>query len=110
MIVDGSNVEHAKPAPDLFRLAAERLGVDDVARCWCVGDATWDVLAALAAGMVPVGVTAGSAVSDRELLAAGAALVVGSLADLVALPRMITFTSGSRTSRRFVTLAKRGFR
>ena len=58
-IVDASHVEHAKPEPDLLLLAAEQLGVEP-ARCWYVGDSTWDMAAAVAAGMVPIGVTAGS--------------------------------------------------
>ena len=85
VVVDGSQVEHAKPAPDLFLLAAERLGVDDPGQIWCVGDATWDVLAALAAGMTAVAVTAGSAVDARLLKASGAHLVVETLHDLVPL-------------------------
>lgn len=85
-VIDGSHVEHAKPEPDLFLLAAKRLGVDDASRCWCVGDATWDMQAAVAAEMVPIAVTAGSAVDARQLRAAGAATVVGILTDLLPLP------------------------
>jgi HAD superfamily hydrolase (TIGR01509 family) len=80
LIVDGSHVEHAKPAPDLLLLAARELH-QEPARCWYVGDATWDMLAASAAGMVPVGVTSGSA-DASSLLAAGARWVVASLAEL----------------------------
>lgn len=83
LVIDGSHVEHAKPAPDLFLHAAERLGVDDLAACWCVGDATWDMVAADAAGMTGVGVTAGSAVDARALRTFGARLVVETLHDLV---------------------------
>jgi HAD superfamily hydrolase (TIGR01509 family) len=87
-IVDGSHVEHAKPAPDLLLLAAERLGLAPP-RCWAIGDSTWDVRAARAAGMVAVGVTAGSAVASRELAHAGATRVVGTLGDLAALLREV---------------------
>jgi HAD superfamily hydrolase (TIGR01509 family) len=80
-IVDGSTVEHAKPAPDLLLLAARRLGLPPE-RCWAVGDSTWDMRAAVAARIPAIGVTAGSAVSDRELLEAGAALVLPTLAEL----------------------------
>jgi len=80
LIVDGTHVEHAKPAPDLLLLAAEELHTDP-AGCWYVGDATWDVLAASAAGMVSVGVTTGVA-DAATLLGAGARWVVGSLAEL----------------------------
>jgi HAD superfamily hydrolase (TIGR01509 family) len=85
-IVDGSHVRHAKPAPDLLLLAASRLGVAP-ARCWAVGDATWDVRAAVAAGMPAIAVTAGSAVTGVALLEAGAAQVVPTLADLAGLLR-----------------------
>ena len=84
-IVDGSHVEHAKPAPDLLLLAAERMGVEPD-RCWAIGDSTWDARAALAAGMTAVCILAGSAVSQRALEEAGAAVVLltlGELADLI---------------------------
>jgi len=77
-IVDGSRVEHAKPAPDLLLLAARELGVDP-GTTWYVGDSTWDMRAAVAAGMVPIGVLAGAAVERAVLLEAGAALVVDAL-------------------------------
>ena len=83
-IVDGSNVEHAKPAPDLLLLAARRLGAPPQG-CWAVGDSTWDARAAVAAGMTAVCVTAGSAVSVGDLLAAGASVVVPTLAELADL-------------------------
>jgi HAD superfamily hydrolase (TIGR01509 family) len=80
-IVDGSRVAHAKPAPDLLLRASDELGVDP-ARVWYVGDATWDMRAAVAAGMVPIAVVAGSAVDEAALREAGAAVVLASLADL----------------------------
>ena len=80
-IVDASHVEHAKPEPDLLLRAAEELKVDP-ARCWYVGDSTWDMVAAAAAAMVPIGVTAGSAVDEDALRGAGATEVVGSLLEL----------------------------
>jgi HAD superfamily hydrolase (TIGR01509 family) len=80
-IVDGSHVKHAKPAPDLLLLAAERLGLPP-GRCWAVGDSTWDMRATVAAGETAVGVTAGSAVSADALTEAGAAFVVETLDEL----------------------------
>jgi HAD superfamily hydrolase (TIGR01509 family) len=80
LIVDGSHVEHAKPAPDLLLLAAKELRADP-ATCWYVGDATWDMRAATAAGMVPIGVTSG-AVDAPTLREAGARWVIASLAEL----------------------------
>ena len=80
-IVDGSRVQHAKPAPDLLLLAARELGVAPDA-VWYVGDSTWDMRAARAAGMVAIGVLAGAAVDEAALREAGATLVVPTLADL----------------------------
>jgi HAD superfamily hydrolase (TIGR01509 family) len=80
LVVDGSHVEHAKPAPDLLLLAARELDAEPP-RCWYVGDATWDMLAAVAAGMVGIGVTTG-AVDAATLWGAGATHVVATLAEL----------------------------
>lgn len=54
-VSDGHAVERAKPAPDLFVHAAAELGVA-APRCAVVEDAASGVDAALAAGMVAVGV------------------------------------------------------
>ena len=85
-IVDASHVERAKPEPDLLFLAAEQLGIEP-ARCWYVGDSTWDMAAAVAAGMVPIGVTAGAAVGADALRGSGAAVVVSSLDEIAAALR-----------------------
>jgi len=82
-IVDASHVEHAKPEPDLLLLAAEQLGVEP-SRCWYIGDATWDMAAAVAAAMIPIAVTAGSSVDAATLRGAGAAVVVATLLDVAA--------------------------
>jgi len=81
-VVDGSRVTHAKPAPDLLLLVAHELGVEP-SRAWYVGDSTWDMAAAVAAGMRPVAVTAGAAVDAEALRAAGAAVVLATLDELV---------------------------
>jgi HAD superfamily hydrolase (TIGR01509 family) len=80
LVVDGEHVEHAKPAPDLLLLAAQRAGVA-ADRCWVVGDATWDFLAAGAAGMTGIGVATG-AVDGAALLDAGASVVISALTEL----------------------------
>ncbi len=85
LLVDGSHVEHAKPAPDLLLLAAERLETPPGA-CWYVGDSTWDMRASAAAGMVAVAVAYGAA-SGSELVDAGAD-VVTTLADVEANLRL----------------------
>lgn len=80
-IVDGSRVEHAKPAPDLLLLAARELGTEPEAT-WYVGDSTWDMQASVAAGMPGIGVLAGAAVDAEALLQAGARRVVATLDQL----------------------------
>jgi HAD superfamily hydrolase (TIGR01509 family) len=80
-ITDAGHVEHAKPAPDLLLVSAAQLGVPPE-RCWYIGDSTWDMMAALRAGMVGVGVTTG--VIDAEgLRAAGASATIDSLTSLL---------------------------
>jgi HAD superfamily hydrolase (TIGR01509 family) len=69
-LIDGSHVEHAKPAPDLLLLAAQKLKTAP-ASSWYVGDSTWDMLATKAAGMVGVAVAYGAA-DESELREAGA--------------------------------------
>jgi len=80
LVVDGSHVRHAKPAPDLLLLGARRLRLSP-RTCWYVGDAAWDMLAARDAGMVAIGVPSG-AVGVATLRRAGAAAVVGDLGQL----------------------------
>jgi beta-phosphoglucomutase-like phosphatase (HAD superfamily) len=57
--VSASEVTHAKPAPDLYLLAAEKLGVAPE-RCLAVEDTATGLRAAKAAGMFAVQVRAAS--------------------------------------------------
>jgi beta-phosphoglucomutase len=66
-VVDGTMVEVAKPAPDLFLAAARLLGVDP-ARCAVLEDAAAGVDAALAAGMVTIGIGPADRVGDAHLV------------------------------------------
>jgi len=63
VVVDGTMITHTKPHPEIFLLAAERLGVEPEA-CLVFEDAEAGVEAALAAGMKCVGV--GSPVMLKE--------------------------------------------
>jgi HAD superfamily hydrolase (TIGR01509 family) len=81
IVIDGSNVDRAKPAPDLLLFAARELGVQP-SRCCYVGDAIWDMQAAVAAGMPAIGVVSGSA-TDGELARAGALFTVKDLTELI---------------------------
>jgi HAD superfamily hydrolase (TIGR01509 family) len=65
--IAGDEVTRGKPAPDMFLLAAEQLGV---ARCVVIEDSAPGVQAGLAAGMPTLGVrrTPTSAVDDATLV------------------------------------------
>ena len=63
VVVDGTMITHTKPHPEIFLLAADRLGVEPEA-CLVFEDAEAGVEAALAAGMKCVGV--GSPVMLKE--------------------------------------------
>lgn len=80
-IVTRDQVRHAKPDPDLFLAAAERLGVE-IADSVVVGDSVWDLLAARRARALGIGVLSGGYGQD-ELLAAGAYRVYEDPADLL---------------------------
>jgi phosphoglycolate phosphatase-like HAD superfamily hydrolase len=69
-IVTRDQVERAKPDPDLFLAAAERLGVD-IGAAVVVGDSVWDMLAARRAHSLGVGLLSGGYGRD-ELERAGA--------------------------------------
>ena len=79
-IVNGSHVEHAKPAPDLLLAAAAQIGVAPE-RCWYVGDSEWDMMASVAAKMPAIGVTTG-AMDAAVLTSVGASAVIGGLPSL----------------------------
>ena len=78
-VVDGSEVRRGKPAPDVFLLAADRLGLPPV-RCAVIEDAPAGIAAAISAGTIAVGVAATHKASELE--AVGADFVAPSLADL----------------------------
>jgi HAD superfamily hydrolase (TIGR01549 family) len=80
-VVTRDQVAHAKPDPDLFLSAAERLGVD-VAQSIVVGDSVWDLLAARRARALGVGLLSGGYGQD-ELQSAGAYRVYEDPADLL---------------------------
>lgn len=77
-VITGADVTRGKPDPQVFRLAADRLGLKP-RQCVVVEDAPLGVQAAHAAGMACVGLT--STGRTPEMLA-GADLVVGSLGEL----------------------------
>ena len=85
-LVSGGDVTHKKPAPDLFLLAASRLGIAS-ADCLVVEDALSGIAAARAAGMDCLAVS--SSFPPAELRAAGALGVISQtwqLAGWLGLP------------------------
>ena len=69
-VVTRDQVEHAKPDPDLFLAAAERLGAS-IHESIVVGDSVWDLLAAQRARALGVGLASGG-YGREELERAGA--------------------------------------
>ena len=74
-------VRYAKPDPDLFLTAAERLGVD-IADAIVVGDSVWDLLAARRAGALGIGLLSGG-YGREELFYAGAFRVYEDPGDML---------------------------
>jgi len=80
-VITRDQVAHAKPDPDLFLAAADRLGVD-VLESIVVGDSVWDLLAARRARALGVGLLSGG-YGQVELERAGAYRVYEEPADLL---------------------------
>jgi HAD superfamily hydrolase (TIGR01509 family) len=80
-VITPDQVSHAKPDPDLFLAAAERLKVSASASI-VVGDSVWDLLAARRSRALGVGLLSGGYGQD-ELQVAGAYRVHEDPADLL---------------------------
>lgn len=82
-------VAHGKPAPDVFLLAAEKIGIAPQ-HCAVLEDSPHGIKAAIAAGMRAIGFVGGSHLTDRAvqhaaiLRAAGAHQVITHLSDSLA--------------------------
>jgi HAD superfamily hydrolase (TIGR01549 family) len=80
-VVTRDQVKYAKPDPDLFLAAAERLGAD-IEHALVLGDSVWDMLAARRARALGIGLLSGGYGQD-ELERAGAYRVYEDPADLL---------------------------
>jgi HAD superfamily hydrolase (TIGR01549 family) len=80
-VVTRDQVEHAKPDPDLFLAAANRLNAD-IHTSFVVGDSIWDLLAARRAKALGIGLLSGGYGQD-ELERAGAYRVYQDPSDLL---------------------------
>jgi HAD superfamily hydrolase (TIGR01509 family) len=81
-VVNSSDVENSKPAPDIFELTLEKAGASPDETV-AVGDAIWDIEAAERAGIPTVAVLTGGAFSEEELKEAGAVEVYKNCAALL---------------------------
>lgn len=79
-ITDASDVDTAKPAPDIVQVALRRAGTPPD-RALFVGDTIWDVAAAARAGVPCIGVRSGG-VGTGELTDSGAIAVFDDVAAL----------------------------
>lgn len=82
IVITRDLVRYAKPDPDLFLAAAEKLEVDIGTAC-VIGDAIWDMLAARRARALGIGLLSGG-YGTEELERAGAYRVYEDPADLLA--------------------------
>ncbi|HJT71399.1 MAG TPA: HAD family hydrolase [Terriglobales bacterium] len=80
-VVTADDVDQAKPEPDVFLVAAQRLGVS-LSDSIVVGDSVWDILGARRAKAIGVGLLSGG-YSESELGSAGAYRVYKDPADLL---------------------------
>jgi beta-phosphoglucomutase len=77
--VNGSQVKRGKPAPDVFLLAAERLGLAPAA-CAVIEDAPAGIRAAIAAGMTAIGLA--TTHTPEQLREAGAHVIYPAMPSL----------------------------
>ena len=81
VVITRDQVKYAKPEPDLFLAAAQRLGVN-IDTATVVGDSVWDMLAATRARALGIGLLSGG-YGMEELERAGAYRVFADPADLL---------------------------
>jgi HAD superfamily hydrolase (TIGR01549 family) len=80
-LITREQVRYAKPDPDLFLTAAERIDVD-IRNSMVVGDSVWDMLAAQRARALGIGLLSGG-YGREELIYSGAFRVYEDPADLL---------------------------
>ncbi len=92
-VVDGTMVTRRKPFPDIFQLAASKLGLDPK-NCLVVEDAPSGLQAAKAAGCLALGVR--SSFDEARLVEAGADWTVANLAEAVTMINGISAAFAAR--------------
>ena len=81
IVITRDQTRYAKPDPDLFLVAADKLGAD-IAHCAVVGDAIWDMLAAARARALGIGFLSGG-YGEEELRQTGAYRIFEGPADML---------------------------
>lgn len=76
------DVEHTKPAPDIFAAALGKVAPLDATQVMVVGDTPYDIQAAAKCGIAAIGVRSGKS-SDAVLLEAGAVALYDDVAALL---------------------------
>jgi phosphoglycolate phosphatase-like HAD superfamily hydrolase len=80
-VVNSSDVEQSKPAPDIVLAALREVGVEPQ-NAVMLGDTVYDVRAAKAAGVACIGLMCGG-IGEKELQQAGAVAVYGNPSELL---------------------------
>jgi HAD superfamily hydrolase (TIGR01509 family) len=83
-VFSADQVEHGKPAPDLYLFAASSLGVMP-ANCIVIEDSTLGIQAAISAGMKTIGFVGASHATvelAQQLKVAGANVVIAAMSDM----------------------------
>lgn len=101
-MVFGDQIEHAKPAPDIYMETARRLGANP-SRCAAVEDSNNGVRAALAAGMTTYMVP--ERIEPEPDVQAGCAAVVESLAEVAAL--VLSGAAGAEAEQATASVAEK---
>lgn len=95
-ILGSADIDAGKPDPEVIRKGAAAVGVEP-ARSVVIGDTTYDVQAAKAAGALAIGLLAGG-IGRTELEGAGADLVVGNPQELLeSLDQVLAQLTGARS-------------
>jgi len=81
VVITRDQTRYAKPDPDLFLVAADKLQVD-ISTCAVVGDAVWDMLAATRARALGIGFLSGG-YGEQELRQSGAYRIFEGPADML---------------------------
>ena len=88
VVVTGDAVDHAKPHPQPYLLAAEQLGVD-IADCIAIEDSPAGLTSAHAAGAIAIGVPNIVSLDDAPSSAIWPTLAGATVADLATLVRVV---------------------